>query len=79
MNLGKLDLKLKLEELLNIIKNSDFNILQIEDEYLKELLNLPHIHKDPFGRLMIVVAISENLTIITIDENIQKYNVQWIW
>jgi len=34
MNLKKLDLKLTLSELLNKIQNSEFNILQIEDEHL---------------------------------------------
>jgi PIN domain nuclease of toxin-antitoxin system len=79
MSLGKLDLNLPLGELLEIIKKRDFNILQIEDEYLKNILNLPFIHKDPFDRLIISTALAEDLTIITIDENIQKYDVSWIW
>jgi PIN domain nuclease of toxin-antitoxin system len=79
INLGKLNLKLQLDELLSIIKNRDFNILQIEDEYLTGLSVLPYIHKDPFDRLLISTALSDNLTIITIDENIQKYNVNWVW
>jgi len=79
INLGKLDLKLQLDELLNIIKNRDFNILQIEDEYLTGLSALPYIHKDPFDRLLISTALAEDFTIITIDENIQKYDVPWMW
>ena len=78
-NLGKLDLPFPFDELLDIIKNRDFDILQIEDEYLRGLFALPFIHKDPFDRLLISTAIAENLTIITIDENIQKYDVSWIW
>jgi len=79
INLGKLDLALTFDELLNEIKNSDFIILQIEDEYLKGLSSLPYLHKDPFDRLIISTALAEDLTIITIDENIQKYDVNWIW
>jgi len=79
MNLDKLKLGLMLDELLTAIKNSDINILQIENEYLKRLSSLPYIHKDPFDRLIIVTALVENLTIITADENIQKYDVSWIW
>ena len=79
MSLGKLDLQLKLEDLLEIIRSRDFNILQIDDEYLRELYLLPFIHKDPFDRLIIATALAERLTIMTIDENIQKYNVHWIW
>jgi PIN domain nuclease of toxin-antitoxin system len=65
--------------LLNDIKTRDFNILQIEDEYLNGLSALPYIHKDPFDRLIISTALVEDITIITIDENIQKYDIPWIW
>ena len=79
MNLGKLDIKSSLDELLEAVNTSAFEILQIEDKYLKRLSTLPNIHKDPFDRLLIASAIAEDLTIITADENIQKYDVQWIW
>jgi len=79
MNLGKLDLNLTINELLNTIKTRDFNIIQIEDKYLKNLSNLPYIHKDPFDRMIVSSAIEENLTIITTDENIRKYTVSWVW
>ena len=78
-SLGKLELALNLGELFIIIANSDFDILQIEHEYLLILLNLPLIHKDPFDRLLIATAISEGLTIISGDENIHKYKNPWIW
>ena len=64
---------------MEIIKNRDFDILQIEDAYLKGLSSLPYIHKDPFDRLIISTALAEDLTIMTIDENIHKYDVSWIW
>jgi PIN domain nuclease of toxin-antitoxin system len=79
INIGKLKLHWTLDELLFQIKNSEFKILQIKDEYLKNLNNLPYIHKDPFDRLLISSALIEYLTIITIDENIQKYDVSWVW
>ena len=76
ISLGKLDVSL--EVLLNEIENAGFTVLQTENVYLRELLNLPQIHKDPFDRLFIATAISEKMTIVTIDENIQKYDVSWI-
>jgi len=79
INLGKLELKLSFDELLNLINSANNGILQIEDDYLKLLIALPDIHKDPFDRLIIASAIAEDLTIITTDENIQKYDVKWIW
>jgi len=79
INIGKLDVDFTLEELLIEIQDSDFDILQIENEYLHGLSVLPFIHKDPFDRLLISIAHAENLTVITTDENIQKYDVPWIW
>ena len=79
MNLGKLDINLPLDELLHSVKNGDFNVLHIEDRHLRELSSLPFIHKDPFDRLIISTALADDLTIMTIDDNIQKYDVPWIW
>jgi PIN domain nuclease of toxin-antitoxin system len=79
INIGKLDLDFTLDELLIEIKENDFDILQIEDEYLQGLSSLPFIHKDPFDRLLIATAFAEDLTIITTDENIQKYDISWVW
>ena len=79
MNLGKLNLTTPLNQLLDIIKNRDFKILQIEDEYLMKLLDLPSIHKDPFDRLIVSTALAEGLMVVTIDENIQKYDINLVW
>ena len=79
VSLGKLDLELPFDEFLANIRNRDFSFLQIEDEYLNRLLDLPFVHKDPFDRLIITSALVENLIIITIDENIKKYDVPSIW
>jgi PIN domain nuclease of toxin-antitoxin system len=62
-----------------VLKSGDFKFFQIEDEYLLELSGLPMLHKDPFDRLLISTAFVENMTLITIDENIQRYDVPWVW
>ena len=51
----------------------------IRYEHVLGLNKLPSHHNDPFDRLLISTAIIENATLITADENIQKYNVKWIW
>ena len=76
-SLGKLDTSLS--KLLEGVKESGFQILQIENMFLDELQNLPKIHKDPFDRLLIATAKASKLTLITADENIQKYDIDWIW
>ncbi|MCL2404902.1 MAG: type II toxin-antitoxin system VapC family toxin [Defluviitaleaceae bacterium] len=79
MNIGKLTLSLTFDELVDILRNGDFDFVQVEDEYLSCLSKLPLLHKDPFDRLLISTAIVEKMTFITIDENIQKYDVPWVW
>jgi len=79
MNINKLKLSINLDELLFDVKNSEFIILQIENEYLKKYFSLPLLHRDPFDRLLISTALSEDLIIITADENIHRYDVQWMW
>ena len=78
-NIGKLELKSPFNKLLSDLQKTDIIILQIENEYLQNLSTLPFIHKDPFDRLLIATALVENLTILTADENIQKYDVSWEW
>ena len=79
MNIGKLSLSLRFDELISVLRGSDFDFLQVEDDYMSGLSKLPLLHKDPFDRLIISTAIAEKLTLITIDENIQKYDVTWVW
>ena len=78
-NLGKMKSNLTLDGFLDKIERSDFNVLQVKNEHLRRLLAVPFIHKDPFDRLLVSTALVENLTIITTDSNIQRYDVPWIW
>jgi len=79
MTIGKLTLNLTFDELVDVLRMGDFDFMQIEDEYLSGVLKLPLLHKDPFDRLLVATAIVEKMTFITIDENIQKYDVSWTW
>jgi len=79
MSLGKLEMDLTFEKIINAITISDLSVLQVESAYLKKIFEIPSIHKDPFDRLIIATALIENMPIITIDENIQKYDVLSIW
>lgn len=40
---------------------------------------LPRIHGDPFDRLIISQAMTENLVIITKDGMIPQYDIKTIW
>ena len=66
-------------EILRFLKDNKIEILPIEFSHLQTLLDLEQFHKDPFDRLIVAQAINENITIITVDNNIRKYNVSWFW
>lgn len=66
--------KLKLKTDLNTILNSlEFEILPIKFEHLLNLLKLPRLHKDPFDRMLVAQAKSENLKLLTADPKVQAY------
>jgi len=76
---SKLSLKGGLSEFFRMIDDNGFATLAVERDYLLQLQNLPDFHKDPFDRLIIATAAIEGMTMITNDENIQRYNTPWVW
>lgn len=58
--------------------NLEFEMLEISLSHILELHKLPFYHKDPFDRLLIAQAKSENLKLITIDKKIKKYKLPLI-
>jgi len=61
------------------IQKHGFVLLPISTNYIYEIEQLPLIHRDPFDRLLIATAIAEQMPLITVDENIAKYDVPIIW
>jgi len=68
-----------LSEYYHVVDRNDFFEIGLRREYLDLLGSLEDFHKDPFDRLLIATALTEDFTIITADENIHKYKVNWIW
>jgi PIN domain nuclease of toxin-antitoxin system len=54
-------------------------MLPVEREYLLRLMDLPEHHKDPFDRMLIATSIAEDMTVITIDANIHRYDLPLLW
>jgi len=57
------------------VKASGFSTLHIEILHVLGVEKLPSYHKDPFDRILIAQAKIENLTLITSDQKIWKYNI----
>jgi len=79
VSIGKLDFIGGAEVFLEKMQQNGIELLNLKGSYLKYVETIPFHHRDPFDRLIIASAIAENITIITADENIQKYDVSWIW
>lgn len=78
-SLGKLDFDGGVAAFWNMALCNGVTILPIVRPYLDALELLPFLHRDPFDRLIIATAITENMTILTADDDIQQYNVVWYW
>ncbi|MBR0033018.1 MAG: type II toxin-antitoxin system VapC family toxin [Treponema sp.] len=78
-SIGKLDLEFSIEEIENLCNEKDITILQINGKQLDKIKLLPKIHSDPFDRLIIAQAQTEELTILTTDSKIPKYPVKTLW
>ena len=78
--LGKLDNALTIPELEELCKNSGFVQLPTISQYVERTKSLDFIHRDPFDRLLISIAQCEDLTIVTRDTIIPKYNnIKTVW
>jgi PIN domain nuclease of toxin-antitoxin system len=79
--MGKLKFNGGLFRLYEHIKNADITIYPIIKSHLSAFIELPPMenHKDPFDRLLVATAKAENMTILTADENIHKYDVSYVW
>ena len=53
-----------------------FAELELRFEHVRQLNTLPDLHRDPFDRMLVAQARSEDLTIVTADEQVRAYPVK---
>jgi PIN domain nuclease of toxin-antitoxin system len=79
-NIGKLNFNSPFDAFIQKqILINQYELLPIELNHIFQLSNLPHHHRDPFDRILIAQAISENIPIVSIDVAFDSYNVNRIW
>ncbi|AMR29012.1 hypothetical protein A0257_19170 [Hymenobacter psoromatis] len=81
--LAKDDFPLIFDHWLQRFQLFDFEVLEITDAHLVALSQLPLVkdHRDPFDRLLIAQALTENLTLISRDGKFGEYaglKLQWV-
>jgi PIN domain nuclease of toxin-antitoxin system len=79
VSLQKLSLSGSIQTLINDSISNGFEILPVEPAHLITLSTLDFFHKDPFDRMIIAQAISENISVISSDGIFKSYPVRWIW
>ena len=56
-----------------------FEWLQIATKHLDVVADLPFHHNDPFDRLLIAQALSENIPVVSSDPQFDVYGVSRLW
>lgn len=70
LSLKKIRLKIPLSKLFS---QPRIETLPIKMEHIISFQELPHIHKDPFDRMLVAQAKSEKITLLTDDPQIKQY------
>ena len=79
ISIGKLRFPGDAAGFIKAAENNDIKIVPIETAHLTILKDLPFIHRDSFDCMLIATALAEQMTLLTVDENIAKYDVPQIW
>lgn len=56
-----------------------FSILHVEPRHVAPLTTLPFHHKDPFGRLLVVQAVVEQIPLVSNDSVLDAYPIRRLW
>ena len=77
--LGNLKIKQPIRKMIKVQQEeNNMQLLSIQLNHIENLNNLPQIHRDPFDRLLIAQALSEELTLISADKKIKQYDIEVI-
>jgi PIN domain nuclease of toxin-antitoxin system len=79
-SLGRLDLQMPLADFINQhLTPGKITLLSMSIPHLLKVDLLPHLHRDPFDRLLIAQALTENLLLVSADAAFAQYGVPLIW
>lgn len=67
-------LHVNINQMVEAIHGSGFVELPISAHHAAVVTDLPDLHQDPFDRILIAQAISEPLTLLTADQQLQPYS-----
>lgn len=77
--LNKLTLLSDFDKIIEFLDVNQIEILPISFNHILALNNLEFHHRDPFDRILIAQAISEELILLSKDKNFSFYDVNVFW
>lgn len=80
-NVGRIALEPDLGHWFARVRGGSFHLLEIKDTHLLTYAALPQVkdHRDPFDRLLLAQALSEDLTLVSRDGKFAEYPVRRRW
>ena len=78
-SIGKLSIRNATSVLPAWLTDLNARVLPVEAAHAYVAYSLPLLHRDPFDRMLVAQAVAERMTLVTSDESIQRYSVEWIW
>ena len=76
----RLYIEMSIKDIADECVRQGIEILAISPDDCDRLEHLPHLHEDPFDRLLIAQAMERGLALITKDEKIWRYTgIKTIW
>jgi PIN domain nuclease of toxin-antitoxin system len=61
------------------LEKSSFQVLPVQLDHALRVATLPDLHRDPFDRLLVAQALTEQLAFVTRDRGLARYDVRVIW
>lgn len=80
VQLKKLELGMEFEALVDLIEGQGLAVfLPITPAHMKRLRHLEFYHRDPFDRLLVAQALTENPALASTDASLDAYGVKRLW
>jgi PIN domain nuclease of toxin-antitoxin system len=79
ISLGRFSFDKGFIEFLGLLDDNGFGIIPITVDHALTVSTLKFIHRDPFDRLIVAQAMTDNMTVISKDEEIKKYEINTLW
>jgi PIN domain nuclease of toxin-antitoxin system len=62
-----------------LLDRAGYRDLAISRAHAAAVEDLPDHHADPFDRMLVAQARTDDLVLLTADEAVRRYDVRWLW